>query len=279
MAKVILFGGGDGGGIYIGPDGIRPIPPWDPSVRLQLSSIARLLRATRGIADEEVQRQVGGYVNELAGLAIGQVEGIVGPIDEADGLVYQDDDGVFTCGSTGKPPIFFPWPPRSMPGIEDLVAHRILEEDTLDFVNVAVASGANPAEVLRNPAAVAEQARMEVSPETLERLEGLKLARPDELEDPIDREIVEFFDRAVESGAAMERWATRPFEVANELGMRLSQEAAERIGSASSVYLGNRDPGRVMSPAAVAIVVVIVIVLWDRDVRVPVIDTSGLEKF
>ena len=30
--RVILFGGGDGGGLIIGPHGVRPIPPFDPGL-------------------------------------------------------------------------------------------------------------------------------------------------------------------------------------------------------------------------------------------------------
>ena len=94
----------------------------------------------------------------MTGLAVGQLEGAVDATNEESGLIYQDDDGGFTCGSTGKPPIPFPWPPKSMPGIEDLLARRALDEDTLDFLDTAVRAGANPAQLLRNPAAVAKEA-------------------------------------------------------------------------------------------------------------------------
>jgi len=47
MAKVILFGGGDGGGIIIGPEGIKPIPPWNPDMAHGLRAIASLTQMSR----------------------------------------------------------------------------------------------------------------------------------------------------------------------------------------------------------------------------------------
>jgi hypothetical protein len=76
MAKVILFGGGDGGGIIIGPDGVRPIPPWDPALRRQLRSISALLQAAQGLPDAEVRGELGELVNRLTNLSVTQVEAV-----------------------------------------------------------------------------------------------------------------------------------------------------------------------------------------------------------
>ena len=279
MAQVILFGGGDGGGLIITASGVRPIPPFDPALRLQLRSVAALLRAERAIPQDEVRRQVGSLVNKLTNLAVGQVEGAVGPVDAEFGIVYQDDDGGFTCGSTGKPPIPFPWPPAPLPGVDELVRRGALAEEVLEFARVAANAGANLSNLFRDPAGEASRLGIEL-PERAEReLKELAIADPEKLEDPVDREVVEFFHKAVADGRYLDAWATRPYEVAKSLDVELSSAAGERIVGASGVRFGGRDPSVVMSPAAVAIVVVIVIVVWDRERRVPVIDESGLEKF
>jgi hypothetical protein len=43
MATVILFGGGDAGGIIISDKGVRGIPPFDPGVLLQLRGVSALV--------------------------------------------------------------------------------------------------------------------------------------------------------------------------------------------------------------------------------------------
>lgn len=279
MAQVILFGGGDGGGLIISASGVRPIPPFDPGLRLQLRSVSGLLRAEHAIPQVETKRQVGSLVNKLSALVVGQVEGAVGEIDAEFGLVYQDDDGGFTCGSTGKPPIPFPWPPAPLPGIDDLVRRGVLAEETLEFVRVAASAGADLVNLFGHPAEEASRLRLEISEATERELKQLAIAEPEKLDDPVDREVVEFFHKTVTDGRFLDAWATRPYEVARALDVELSSAAAERIVGASGIRFGGRDPSVVMSPAAVAIVVVIVIVVWDRERRVPVVDTSGLEKF
>lgn len=49
MAQVILFGGGDGGGSIISPNGVRPIGPFYGSIRLQLRGLSALVGSLRGL--------------------------------------------------------------------------------------------------------------------------------------------------------------------------------------------------------------------------------------
>jgi len=279
MAKVILFGGGDGGGLIITADGIRPIPPFDPGLRRQLRSLSALLRAEREIPAAETRRQLGGLVNKLANLAVGQAEGAAGELDAELGLIYQDEDGGFTCGSSGKPPVRFPWPPQPLGGLDQLLGRGELGPELLSFVGSAAAAGARPSELFSDPAGEAARLGLELPERAEAELRALPIAEPDKLSDPVDREIVEFFHKAAADGEQLQSWATRPFEVARALDLELSREAGERILAASGVRFGGRDPGAVMSPAAVAIVVVIVIVVWDRERRIPVLDRSGVDKF
>lgn len=57
MARVILFGGGDGGGLIIGPNGVRPIPPFDPVLLKQIKAISQLTQAIQ-LADGTASREL-----------------------------------------------------------------------------------------------------------------------------------------------------------------------------------------------------------------------------
>lgn len=115
MAQVILFGGGDAGGLIITPDGIRRIPPFDPAITVQLKAVGTLLRAQPTLRDTPIQKEVDAITTSLATMAAQQVETKVGQLDEGSGIICFDDDDGFVCGSTGKPPIPFPVPGQFVP--------------------------------------------------------------------------------------------------------------------------------------------------------------------
>lgn len=277
-SRVILFGGGDAGGLIIGPNGVSPIPPFGPAILRQLKAIAGLLIAERELLGPEQGRQLGSLTNRLSNLVVGQIEAEVGGLAADDGLIYQDDDGGFRCGSTGKPPIPFPWP-AGLPGLNQLFESGALDQATLDFVSAAASAGADVARLISDPSAEAGRVGLELPEATAKHLATLGAIEPESIADPVDREVVAFFRKAVADGSHLKDWASSPFEVAQALDVRLSRAAGDRIIAASGVRFGGRDPGAVMSPAAVAIVVVIVIVVWDRERRIPVEDRSGIEKF
>ena len=112
MEQVILFGGGDGGGIRITEHGIEHIPPFDPALVSELRGISALTRAAELMRGQEGGRELGAVTGKLAQQAVGRVEAVVGSLDAHVSLVFQDADGGFVCGSTGKPPIPFPKGPR-----------------------------------------------------------------------------------------------------------------------------------------------------------------------
>ena len=105
MAKVILFGGGDGGGIIIGPDGIKPIPPWTPRVQRQLRAVSALAHVAK---DKPAGVAVNPFLTKLTASALKPVSKTVGAGEHS--VVFLDDDGGgFTCGTPPKkPPIPFP---------------------------------------------------------------------------------------------------------------------------------------------------------------------------
>lgn len=279
MPKLILFGGGDAGGLLIGPHGVTPVPPFDPALRLQLRSIGTLVRAQEQIPDTNVRRQLSAAVTTLTNLAVSQVENVIGDIDDADGIVFQSDDGGFTCGSTGRPPIPIPWPPVNAPSLQRLITGGAISREAAEFLRTAAGNQANLIQLFRDPQTEAARVGLPLSPDIGVQLQTLNIGHPERIEDPIDREIVEFFHIAVADGRFVDQWAAHPSDVAERLGVKLSQAANDRIVAVSHSHLGIRQPGEVMSPAAVAVVVVIVVVLWSNERKLPVTDLSGLDKF
>lgn len=123
MAQII---GNDGGGIEIGPHGIRRLPPWEPALLQQFHALAALANAGPQLGNKKIGGQLASLTNKLAGVVVAQVEGLVGPIDGEAGLVFDDVEGGFKCGSTGKPPIPIP-PRRFVSTLQQALAARMLE--------------------------------------------------------------------------------------------------------------------------------------------------------
>jgi hypothetical protein len=112
---LILFGGGDGGGIEIGPDGkIHRIPPWNPEIMLQLKAVSALTSVST-IHDATLTKEAGALAERLSTKVIPQVVTTAESTHPGDGsIAFVDGDGGFVCGSTGKHPI--PIPPRPLGG-------------------------------------------------------------------------------------------------------------------------------------------------------------------
>jgi hypothetical protein len=279
MAQVILFGGGDAGGLIIGPNGVRPIPPFDPYIRLQLRGLSAMLAGITRIP-EKTQREMAKLVNRVSNLVMEQVEAVVGRLEGDNSLIYQDEDGGFTCGSTGKPPIPIPWPPLQSPTLTDLIATGAVEHELVDFVKAAGDQKISITDVLEKPAEVAGKLGRQLSERTIKDLQQLAPSRLSQISDPTEREVLQFFHKVAGDGRFLSTWATRPTEAATALKMQLSDKAFERIvaGGSSTIF----DPGTAMNPIAVAVAVGVVIMLVTRDadfVRNPVKDRSGIAKF
>ncbi len=104
---VILFGGGDAGGIIITPHGIKRIPPWNPLITATLKGLQHLMHADVSIDDREISNEISGVAARLNDRIVGWVDNEVG---SATSIVFLDGDDGFVCGSTGKPPIPIPRP-------------------------------------------------------------------------------------------------------------------------------------------------------------------------
>lgn len=276
MARVILFAGGDGGGIRITPNGIEPIPPFDPALRLQLRALNALVRAASIMPVKESTRRLGGPVGKLTSAILAQLEAVVGEIDADTGLVFQDADGGFTCGSTGKPPIPFPWPVDPRLTVERLIAQNVLSVPALTFLEQAARQKLDVFAVARDPKAAAKRIGVSLSAEVEQSIRSLGIDK-DKLGGAADQEAIDFYKKVVADGRFIADWAINPASVAERLKLKVSQEAIDRIVASRDIGL-TQPGGELMSPAAVAVAVAIVIVLWSREAELPVLDRSGLRK-
>jgi hypothetical protein len=229
MKIVILFGGGESGGLIVTEHGVRPIPPFEPAIRKSLKSAAAMVNAVGEAAQEATRQKMAKMATSLCNLAVEQVEEVVGPLDAERSLVFQDDDGGFTCGSNGKPPIPLPWPPGAMPSLPDLIAAGVIETDLLQLVKSAHEGKVPLKNVFENPAQVAKDLGVTVSEKTLKDLQVLAPSRLADLTDESDREIFQFFHKVVEDGRYLQTFFLRPYEVARTLKVKLSETALERL--------------------------------------------------
>jgi hypothetical protein len=276
MKTVILFGGGDAGGLIITENGVRPIPPFDPAIRLNLKSASAMVIGVTAAHSVNTRHQMAKLATSICNLAVQQVEDVVGPLDADRSLIFLDEDGGFTCGSTGKPPIPIPWPPQMTPSIKELIAEGVVETDMLDLVKHAHSKGISLIDIFEKPLEVAKQLGLTLSEKSANDLRILAPSRLELIKDPLDREIVAFFHKVTEDGRYLETLYSRPYEVSQTLKFKISAQALERM-----VTRGGVSAERMVANPAMAIVVVILIVIvWD-SVTPPidrVNDRSGVEK-
>ena len=279
MAQLILFNGGDVGGLLVGPNGVRPIPPLDIEVRRQLRGLSALLNGSNSMT-EKPAHEMATLTNRVSNLLIGQVEGIVGPLEGDRSLVYQDEDGGFYCGNTGKPPVPIRWPPRSFPSLGDLIAAGVLERELVDFLNKAGEKKMEICDVLEDPTGAAHKLGVRLSERTIKDLQQVAPSRVEKISDPVSREVVQFFHQVAKDGRFLTTWATRPYQVADQLKVQLSDAALERILAAGASTAS--DPsGRaciVVIYEVVFLVIILAIVLTPDEAHL-VRDSSGMEKF
>lgn len=284
MKIVILFGGGDSGGLIITENGVRPIPPFDPAIRLNMKSAAAMVNAVTAAPGESTRRKMSKLATSLCNLAVEQVEEVVGPLDADRSLIFQDDDGGFTCGSTGKPPIPLPWPPGSIPSVQDLIAAGGIEPELVEFVLQAKDRKVKLIDVFEKPIDVAKKLGVKLSEKNAKDIHMLAPSRLAGIKDKNDREIIGFFHKVAEDGRYLDTWFTRPYEVSHALNVKLSEAALERLvtrGAAASV--GRRGDVS-MGPAIVVGVGILLVIAacWGfcdrRRIEENVRDRSGIAK-
>lgn len=284
---VILFGGGDAGGLIITASGVRPIPPFSPDIRGTLKSAAAIVMAIEATSDKKISGKMAKLATGMCNLAVEQIENVVGPLDPERSIVFQDDDGGFTCGSTGKPPIPLPWPPLTAPSVKDLIGAGAIEADLIELVGRAQEKKIPLADMFENPQESAKKVGVTISEQTVKDLQFLAPSQLKKIADPIDREIVSFFHDVIEDGRFIATWYLRPYEVSRSLKVQLSEEALARVATRGSAVafaqfggIGPRaDFGGSAAIVIAAIAIITIVYLASISRAQLVVDRSGIEKF
>jgi len=279
MQKIILFNGGREGGILLGSHGVRPIPPFNYTVLKKLRGILNLSQAASFVKSEDNDKRLTTLANKVSNIVVEEIEAIIGPLDSEYSLIYQDADGGFTCGSTGKPPIPFPWPPQERPSFDYLISNGILEQELIDYVYKATSEKIDAKIIFETPDEVAKKLHMKLSTKTISDLQILAPKNLRKIENKADREVMEFFYKVVDDGRFVANWMLEPYETSKTLGIKLSRAAIDRIMSGSSGIVSPID-GRVASILIHIVVhIVVEIILSRSDLDKLIKDFSRLKKF
>lgn len=275
MQKVIIFNGGREGAIILGEKSFRPIPPFNLAVLRKLKGILNLSQALTFSAFKDDEKRFDTLVNKVSNIVIEEIEGIIGPLDPEYSIVFQDDDGGFTCGSTGKPPIPFPWPPQKIPSIDYMISQGILEQELIDYLSKATSNNIDFKKMFESPAEVAEELQMKISTKTISDLQLLAPKNLKMMKNKGDREVMEFFYKIVEDGRFVNTWMLEPYETAMKLRVELSKDAIDRIIGGSSIKIID-SVASILIHIVVHIVVEIILERGDLDILIR--DYSGLNK-
>jgi hypothetical protein len=102
VLAVILFGGGDAGGIRITDHGIERIPPFDPGVVRQFKAVNALVR----VRSAELGQQVEELAAKMTDQLVANVQKTAGATT-GSAIVFMDVEDGFVCGN-GRRPVPFP---------------------------------------------------------------------------------------------------------------------------------------------------------------------------
>jgi hypothetical protein len=145
-------------------------------------------------------------------------------------------------------------------------------------------------DIFESPAELAQKLGVTLSEKTAKDLGSVAPAKLPEVADPIDREILGFFQKVAEEGSFLDTWSKRPHEVAQALKVNLSEPALERLVTGGAMSVSRTiGPLKVtpeivaFGPTIVVVTVVAVIASFapgssDRSVTKFVEDRSGVEK-
>jgi hypothetical protein len=188
-----------------------------------------MVKAVAAASGDDLRAKIAKSATTLCNLAVEQVEEAVGPLEGNQSLIFQDDDGGFVCGSTGKPPIPIPWPPRTIPSVQDYLSAGVVERDLVTFVRTARAKKTSLTRLFEQPEKVAKELGLTLSEKSVKDLQSLAPKNRADIKDPVEREIVGFFQKVVADGRYLDVWFTRPYEVSKDLKYKLSDLAKERL--------------------------------------------------
>ena len=246
MKRLVIPDGGRTGAFIVTENGVRSVLPFSAEILHLLKAAASLVRASSVSIDAKDSRSIARHSTTIANLAVQQIEQAIGPLDAESSLLYYDEDGGFSCGSTGKIPIPFPWPPSPVPSLQDLLAAGVVEKELVEYIERGRAAGIPLRKLFEQPAEVAAELHVELSYKTVSDLKQLDPAAPVTVQEPVDREILQFFHKVLDDGRHVSTWFDKPYETAHALGVELSDLATERLLARGSLA----SHGRGGSPVA-----------------------------
>jgi len=228
MQTIIVPNGGDGGALLVTLTTAVPVALSDPAVRDALRATSHLAHAMLVARDDRMRNRFAKMAVGSANLAVELIEAAFGPLDQDRAIVYQGTDNGFTCGSNGKPPIPFPWPAKNIGTIDDLMRSRVVAPDIIDLVRQAKAQGSDLGLLVEAPQRLAEQLGVSLSEKSAADLALLSPDAIGRIKDPVQREAIGLFHAVLKDGRFTDTWFERPYEVARELNINISEAALLR---------------------------------------------------
>lgn len=286
MKRIVVPDGGRRGTLIVTENGVRSAKPFSPAILHLLKATASLVGASSASDDAKDSRSIARHSTTIANLAIQQIEQAIGPLDEESSLLYYDEDGGFSCGSTGKVPIPFPWPPSPIPSLQDLLAAGVVEQEVVDYMEKGRGAKIELRKMFEQPEKVAETLGIRLSEKSVSDLKQLDPAAPITITEPIDREILQFFHKVVEDGKHISTWFAKPYETAHDLRFELSDKALERLLARGSMAWHGPGGGGPVADFGVSVitisvadaVIVYIVATKSRPIEEVVINRSAIEK-
>jgi hypothetical protein len=100
MAYVVLFGGGDAGGVILTEHGIKPIPPWNAFGLGRLRALSALVAARAAAGSRKPDKALDGIIDTLSRSVMEAANEDFGSLGSGGILFADEEDGVY-CGTRG----------------------------------------------------------------------------------------------------------------------------------------------------------------------------------
>jgi len=286
VKRIVIPDGGHTGALIVTEYGVRSIAPLDPATLQLLKAAASLVMASTTAAEDKDRRAIARHSTTIANLAVQEIERAVGPLEGESSILYYDEDGGFSCGSTGKPPIPFPWPPSPIPSLQDLLSAGVVEPELIEYMEKGRAAGIPLKTMFSDPSDVARKLEIRLPDKAIDDLKQLDPHSAIEIKEPVDREIMQFFHKVVEDGRFTASWAAKPYETSHALDYQLSDAAIERLLARGSLVSHGPSGGGPVADFGVSVitisvadaVIVYIVATKSRPIEEVVLDRSAIEK-
>jgi len=284
MKTLVIVNGGAEGGLVLTSHGIVAAVPFDPDLLNTLKGTAKLVIAMHMSKDKDIAAKLARMAIGTANLSVEMSENLFGQLNPDRAIVFQDADGGFTCGSTGKPPLPISWPPRPFKDANELIRAGVIEADVLELLRVSKAKNKDLTEVFEKPAATAKELGLPLSAKSAENLSLLAPSQVSKVKDPVDQEMLRLFHAVLKDGRFTQTWFERPQEVSQSLNIKVSETALERIlGVTGQARLGESVQVSAIAAgviwAGVCIAVGTLFVGQMNPIDTLITDRSGAAKF